>query len=777
MSRTPLMTTTTIDDLSSGPITRKAINAQGHLGSLYDACKDRLITQKTDPIPGHRVDARQPIRCFLQRGNQDVSRSILQIIGVEDELRVSLLLEMTFRTGIVSILNEAYRINEHTRVLYYSWTQRKEEISEDVWRNLQRKGLLKQAPTVTHMITGINYGIDLLVVLHASTKAKLNDIDHILEKVTHSLNNGTELVSAITGKEKDSLSKDIQISIHSNIPDLTGYNNLPKLLHQIDLVRRIDNLPFPLTYSLQPLTSLRSSLPVDQGLVYHALPTEMTNDLEQHMLHRRAIRSTLQSIGYEDVENRLAVYIEGRLYGASQQHLRRVADEKKEIKRLERIVIDFRTGHIDRFEIDKERLTLKHNNDELVRNLNDLKVKADFINQLYDRQLIYRNAIEYDVTKDDTEETLRTKLIKIHQSVRILCSNDDLNRNDSQSLNKFLSNMTHERQQNPDLQLIYADFSYCSYPLNRMMLISSNQQINTNTSSRSPLNTSQRTVPVLRTSRSKSTSSSNDQTINILLLGETGVGKSTFINALANYLTFDSLPQAKSQEPVVMIPTSFVLTEGEDLRQRTVNFGKIDSFNNENYNNAGQSITQECRSYIFNLKENRRKLRIIDTPGFGDTRGLERDDQNMDHILQYISRLPYLHAICFLLKPNSSGLNVFFRTCLTRLFSFLAPIARQNVIFCFTNARSTFYAPGDTAPILRTMLADSSLNDIPFEKENTFCFDSEAFRYLVARQNKITFTKDDEREYEISWTTSMRESKRLIDYIQRKLHPYNIRRK
>jgi len=273
-------------------------------------------------------------------------------------------------------------------------------------------------------------------------------------------------------------------------------------------------------------------------------------------------------------------------------------------------------------------------------------------------------------------------------------------------------------------------------------------------------------------------SSPPDEVINMLLLGESGVGKSTFINAFVNYLTFKTLAQAESNKPVVLIPVSFLTTVGDDFKEYMVKFGDSDRTNNEDFDHPGQSATQRCKSYVFDLNGiSGKKLRIIDTPGFGDTRGLDQDDLNMQHILEYINNLTHLNAVCFLLKPNVTRLNNYFQTCLTQLFDLLSPDARQNIIFCFTNARTTFYTPGDTASPLRNLLDSLPVSDIPFKKTNTFCFDNESFRYLVAQQNSIRYSELDRNEYEKSWLTSATESNRLVDYVCNDQLPYNIRNK
>jgi hypothetical protein len=100
-----------------------------------------------------------------------------------------------------------------------------------------------------------------------------------------------------------------------------------------------------------------------------------------------------------------------------------------------------------------------------------------------------------------------------------------------------------------------------------------------------------------------------------------------------------------------------------------------------------------------------------------------------------------------------------------QLFDLLGENVRDKIIFCFTNARATFYTPGNTAPLLKNLLQSLPDKNVPFTKNNTFCFDSESFRYLVAIQNGIKFNESEEKDYKDSWNKSSTESKRFLEYI------------
>jgi GTPase SAR1 family protein len=250
--------------------------------------------------------------------------------------------------------------------------------------------------------------------------------------------------------------------------------------------------------------------------------------------------------------------------------------------------------------------------------------------------------------------------------------------------------------------------------------------------------------------------------INILLLGETGVGKSTFINAFANYLTYETMEEAEKGELISLIPTEFTVTDA-DYQERRVKIG--DDINE--INKIGQSATQQCKAYCFTYGNI--LVRLIDTPGVGDTRGIEQDKMNFANLLSFIGEYDEIHLICILLKPNNSRITVTFEFCVKQLLCHLQKSASKNMIFLFTNARSTFYRPGDTSTSLREILKEIQSRppfvEIPFKKETIYCLDNEAFRFLVALYNGIKFEDDERNNFSQSWSKSVTKCSRLVNYI------------
>lgn len=254
--------------------------------------------------------------------------------------------------------------------------------------------------------------------------------------------------------------------------------------------------------------------------------------------------------------------------------------------------------------------------------------------------------------------------------------------------------------------------------------------------------------------------------INILLLGETGVGKTTFINAFINFLFYDTLDEAMQGDLKVLIPCSFAVTDKVTFDTEKVVVGTPDA--NEDNDIDGRSATQGCRSYVFRLGN--RWIRLIDGPGVGDTRGADHEARNFDNILAYVSQYEHLNGICILLKPTITRLSIFFRYCIKELLRHLHVNAKDNIMFVFTNARGSSYQPGDTTPILKALLKDLHTKtgvEVPFTRDNTFMFDNESFRFLAAYKHGITFLMPEKDNFNESWNRSVEEFGRLIPRILR----------
>ncbi|KAK3943702.1 hypothetical protein QBC46DRAFT_418945 [Diplogelasinospora grovesii] len=239
---------------------------------------------------------------------------------------------------------------------------------------------------------------------------------------------------------------------------------------------------------------------------------------------------------------------------------------------------------------------------------------------------------------------------------------------------------------------------------------------------------------------------------NILILGETGVGKSTFINGFLNYMLFDTLGDAMAADDFRwVIPTSFT------YRDDFVQVGE--ETEREKDSKRGQSATQSTVPYVFNLKG--KVFRLIDTPGIGDTRGIAQDHENVKDILKELESVDRISTILFLLKPNSARLTTTFNFCMTELLSHLHRDTSKNIVFGFTNSRASNFELGDTKVPLEALLRERQV-DITLGIGNTFFFDSESFRFLALYKMKGKEMSGRD-SFEYSWNKSVEATRRLIN--------------
>lgn len=169
----------------------------------------------------------------------------------------------------------------------------------------------------------------------------------------------------------------------------------------------------------------------------------------------------------------------------------------------------------------------------------------------------------------------------------------------------------------------------------------------------------------------KLTNEEKDTSSNIMVIGETGVGKSTWIHSFINYMQTIQLEENDRY---------YLFDEKSLQEQYQQKHGKKPE---------GCSVTDEPA--IYNIEASmlfKNPIRLIDTAGFGDTRGPKYDEKITEDIRNLFegAEIENLNAVCLIFKANQTRSTDRLKQVMNKLFSLFGNEIKNNIIIIFTFA-------------------------------------------------------------------------------------------
>ncbi|KAI6656580.1 hypothetical protein LOD99_1375 [Oopsacas minuta] len=194
--------------------------------------------------------------------------------------------------------------------------------------------------------------------------------------------------------------------------------------------------------------------------------------------------------------------------------------------------------------------------------------------------------------------------------------------------------------------------------------------------------------PAKKTSISEYKQSSSKNLKKIIIMGETGTGKSTLLNAFVNYAAGVEMDD----------PLRFKLVIDEVDRA------------------GDQSISQttDISGYLIEDTLLGYDIQIWDTPGFGDTQGIERDEMIKEQINELLKIEDECHAVCFVVKANVNRLTDIQKYIIDRVLLFFGKEAKENIYLLAT------FGDGNRPEMLSAL----EKSNFPFDEKRWFAFNN-----------------------------------------------------
>ena len=171
--------------------------------------------------------------------------------------------------------------------------------------------------------------------------------------------------------------------------------------------------------------------------------------------------------------------------------------------------------------------------------------------------------------------------------------------------------------------------------------------------------------------------------LKIAVIGRTGAGKTTFINCLVNHMFNVRFEEPRKVVISQQIQVSSQLP-GEQPIVAMLNC-TFKQFKNKQAEAGGkQSQSQTTKAVVYDLENDLFKLTIIDTPGIGDTRGMQVDQENCSSISAAVGAMSDLNALILVHKALDCRTDVMLKYLYREMQGILPQSCKQNLLIAFT---------------------------------------------------------------------------------------------
>ena len=206
----------------------------------------------------------------------------------------------------------------------------------------------------------------------------------------------------------------------------------------------------------------------------------------------------------------------------------------------------------------------------------------------------------------------------------------------------------------------------------------------------------------------------------VLLIGETGSGKTSFLNLLCNYGLAKELGFEIGVEHFHLF---------NDIQLENAVADKM------------ESKTSDAKKYTVSLGDT--NLEIIDTPGFGDSRGIGEDKKRMEAIMRCLKNEEDINCVCLVINGRASRISATFGYVLCEITSILPRAIIDNIIVVFTN--TTDFLQLNFEPQALQGYFGQDLQNCSFCIENPYCLLEKANerKGLMSRELLTEALKDD----------------------------------